>query len=412
MSTSLAGTGLLNLTVPSPGLDDDVWDTIQNNNTFTEIAQALYAAREDRNLTITGGGKISWASGTNQVSFTDNIVIRDHVTDKTVTITTAASPVTLSAANTVGYIQKNREPASNQSITTVSTAAAGALPDAVGDNGNIVLFHRTSDGTLFIPWARREILSGDHWQFGAATSWYEKLAVTQKPVYRSNPADTSQLVIPGSATLPAVVLINGKLYANTSDVTVDLDTAGRNGLDTGAKAADTNYYLYAIPAVSGRTFDGIISLTAPTGAGPSGFTTTKSYCGGLVTGTSSALPNFNASNGNFIIDISTSGMTITANSSTITAKTIKVPTTAYAVHCRSRWTAVSAAGVDTEVGATSSTTTSRHRATTTTAASNALAIFRALIITAQTIYVKVSNTTVDAISIDIFGWDENVMGYE
>lgn len=215
MSTSIGDK--LGFTVPTDGGDDDVWGGVLH--TFYAVLDELtYSAREAKNLSILGGGAISWDDSTNQVSFTENIIIRDHVTDKTVTITTAASPVTLSAQNTVGYVSKNPQPASNQSITSVSTVAAGSLPNTTGDTDMqlIVLFMRTSDDTLLIPWARREILSGDHWQWGASLSWYERIASSRKPSYYNDGSDTSQLTVPGSATAPSVVIIDGKLYVNVN----------------------------------------------------------------------------------------------------------------------------------------------------------------------------------------------------
>lgn len=409
---SMTGNDVIGIDIPTVGGDTDAWGDNLNDSSLKQLSKAAFAARSDRNLTILGGGKISWNQAGNALTFTEDIIIRDHITDKTVTITTAASPISLTTAQQVAYVEINRGPTSNQSINAATVVSAGALPNTKDKNGVVVLFHRTTDGTIMIPWCRRELLDGDHWQFGAALSWFERIATFGKPSYQANPSDTSQVIIPGSATVPSVVMINGKLYANTSDKTVDLDTAGRNGLDTGAKAANTMYYLYAIPAASGRGFDGILSTTAPTGAGPSGFTATKSYLGGCPTIASSAIPNFTSVKGEYLLDTSATAFEVTANSSTITAKTLLVPTPAKSVYCRSRWTAVSAAGVDTEAGATSSATTSRHRATTTTAASNALAFWKVILQTAQTIYVKVSNTTVDAIAISVFGWTENPMEYQ
>lgn len=282
----------IGIDAPTVGGSTDIWGGEQNSNTFLEIDEGLYAPREDRNLAIIGGGKIGWTASTGQVSFTGNIVAYNHITAFKNTITTAGSPVTLNTALKVGYVKITRKPGVDNSITSVSVAAAGALPNAItdADHGTLVLFFQTPDNTLYIPWARREILDGDHWQFGAAQSWYERLASSRKPGFKTNPADLSQLILSATATSPACVFIDGKIYANVANVTLDLDTAGRNGLDTGAKAAATIYYLYAIPAASGRTFDLVCSVTAPT-TGPTGFSS-WSYLGAFATypGTTSIIP--------------------------------------------------------------------------------------------------------------------------
>lgn len=140
-----------------------------------------------------------------------------------------------------------------------------------------------------------------------------------KPAFQANSADTSQILINAGS-----VLINGVVYTNSSNATVDLDTSGRSGLDTGTKAADTVYYVYAIPPTSGSTFDGIVSTTAPTGAGPTGFTSTWSYLGSFRTVGSSAVPFFRYSNGQFVSSVglqdnSTTGTSAQTKTYTVSA---------------------------------------------------------------------------------------------
>ena len=274
----------IGLNMPDDLADNDVWGGIYRAFGAT-VDELVYANREFRNMSILGGGKIEWDAGTGQVSFDANIVIRDHITSNTVTITTAASPVTLTA-NQVGYVAKNMKPASNQSITSVTVVSAGSLPntDQDADMGVLALFHRTSDSTCLVPWAGREILDGDHWQFGAALSWYERIASHAKPSHRHDTTTTLDNVdIDAAATSPKVAIIDGKLYARTTQLNVDVGASGRNGLDTGAAALNTVYYLYAIPPTSGRTFDAVFSVTSPSGGGPTGFSS-WSYLGAVLRG--------------------------------------------------------------------------------------------------------------------------------
>lgn len=150
-------------------------------------------------------------------------------------------------------------------------------------------------------------------------------AVSRKPNYDNDGVDSSTFRIPASATSPACVIIDGTLYVNTSSVTVDLDTSGRNGLDTGAKAANTPYYVYAVPALNGENFDAVISVTAPS-TGPTGWTS-WSYIGAICTkSTAASLQPFTASNGFLLhyVEVETE----THNSATRTVKTFaSMPTT-------------------------------------------------------------------------------------
>jgi hypothetical protein len=412
MPTTISGNGKIPYNIPSPGGDTGTWDDVQNQDTFDEIAASAYAAREDRNISILGGGKISWDSASGQVSFTEDIKIYDHITDKVVTVVqSSSSPVTLNAAGKVGYVAKNREPSANQSITAVTVVSGGALPKGVDDNGIVVLFHRTPDDTLLIPWCRREILNGDHWQFGAALSWFERIATYGKPGYRNDGSDDSQVVIPGSTTTPAVVFINGKLYANTSNKTIDLDTAGRNGLDTGAKAANTAYYLYAIPATSGRGFDAVLSVTAPTGAGPTGFTSAWSYVGAVPTEEATAtIWPFQALGGTLISDEEWEDETHTGSTSSTAFTFASLPTTARQAYVNQTCNPGTAGQSARSTGVQSTTNDGIVQngpvASQTVRNHGWIPIF-----TAQTIYLSVSNSAATA-GAALQGFKENPMEYQ
>ncbi len=403
----------IGIDAPTVGGSTDVWGSEQNTNTYPEIDELVYAPREDRNLVVLGGGKISWDSATNLVAFTANITIYNHITASTVSITTAGSPVTLDTALKVGYVKINRKPSSNQSITSVSVAAAGSLPNtnSDADSGVIALFHRTSDSTLMIPWARREILSGDNWQFGASLSWYERIATSSRPSFKSNSADSSQLIVPASAGSPSAVVIDGKIYANVANATMDLDTAGRNGLDTGAKAANTIYYLYAIPPTSGRTFDVVCSVTPPT-TGPTGFSS-WSYLGAFGTVVSSAIPGTSSSDGRLLATFNTTSYEVTFNSSTFGSKTVVGPTTMKSLFVRSTWSAVNTTGDDLTISSLNdaATTISRHTVTDVTVGKNTPVHWQVEIVTANTIYGKVTTTTSDANIVRTLGWTENLMEF-
>lgn len=404
----LGGAGLVMATDLG---DDGVWGGIER--TFGAVVDELcYANREFRNLSILGGGKMEWDSTAGTLTFDANIVIRDHITSNTVTITTASSPVTLTA-NQVGYVAKNMKPASNQTITSITVVSAGSLPnDATdGNMGLLVLFHRTSDGTCLIPWAGRELLDGDHWQFGVALSWYERKASARKPRYNST-TDQSQVDVPASAKAPAVVLINGKLYANTSGANMDLDTAGRSGLDTGAKAANTPYYLYAIPPTSGRTFDIVASVTAPSGAGPSGFAD-HSYIGALATESSSTdIEAFQAANGTYMSDEEIEVETHTGTTSLTTKTFAGMPTTVLQAWIRLEEDASSSGHTGRAQGANNGGIPDVAVVTSVSAGTGDDVRTHGFIpiITAQTIYIQTTDGG-NLVSCFLFGWIEDPMEF-
>jgi len=397
----------IGFTAPTDLGDADVWGGLLHT-IYEQLDELCYSAREDRNLSFLGGGKISW-DGTS-VTFTEDIIIRDHITNKIVTITTAASPIAMATANDVAYIAKNRKPAANQSIASVTVVAAGALPNDLtdGNMGLIVLFHRTSDATILIPWARREILSSDHWRFGAALSWYERIASARKPGYRSNIADTSQVIVPAATTTPAVVMIEGEMFANTSNATMDLDTAGRNGLDTGAKAANTAYYLYAITPVSGRGFDVVTSVTNPA-TGPTGFSN-WSYIGAFCTvEAASTIANFQASNGEIVFEDEVEDNTHTGNTS-FSAETFNaLPSTV-----KKAWMYISVTGAATDVvraaGTNVSVSTNAIIVRQIVANSSNFGFGWVPIFTANTIYLLTDDAG-NTVTGNLMGWQEDPMEY-
>lgn len=68
------------------------------------------------------------------------------------------------------------------------------------------------------------------------------------------------------------ITVGGQQYLYSSVITLNFATTGINGLDTGAIAANSLYYIYAITA-SG--VPGLIASLAAPGTGPTGFTSWK-----------------------------------------------------------------------------------------------------------------------------------------
>lgn len=63
-----------------------------------------------------------------------------------------------------------------------------------------------------------------------------------------------------------------RVLTAASDLTLDITTSGKNGLDTGAEASDTWYYIYLILNPTTEEVAGLLSASATSPTLPSGFT--------------------------------------------------------------------------------------------------------------------------------------------
>jgi len=75
---------------------------------------------------------------------------------------------------------------------------------------------------------------------------------------------------PGRSPALSVALNDSQRYSAVSPLTVDLSASGLGGLDTGSEAADTWYYVYAVPGATSGTFELMASVTDPA-TGPTGY---------------------------------------------------------------------------------------------------------------------------------------------
>lgn len=231
---------------------------------FADVDARTYANREDRNMVWSGGGKIAWNGSA--ISFSANIDFINHVTAFKHTLTTAASPITLNATGKFAYFTIGRKPTVDGTTTSAIAEVQGALPNASTDNSNYVLAYRTADSTVILPMLKKELLSGDYYGLNGSLTFFEYMATAFKPIIQTG-STANKIKIAGSASIPACVIIDGKMYASTSDVEADITVVGSGGIDTGAIAANTLYYVFAIPG-SGRAV-ALTFSTSPTS--PSGF---------------------------------------------------------------------------------------------------------------------------------------------
>lgn len=229
-----------------------------------------------------------------------------------------------------------------------------------------------------------------------------------RPSFNWNSSDTSQMLVPASSAKPAIVKIGTTFYTNTSTATLDLDTSGRNGLDTGSKAANTVYYLYAIPPTSGTTFDVVCSVSDPN-TGPTGFAS-WSYLGSFKTVGSSAIPECTYANG--IFQYMLEATDITFNSSVNSNKTINSSNVSTSVHVRCTWTAINSAGDTFSIGPSTSNEIIVLKASATTVSGQSPKCVWITTPTARQIGGQVSTSTSDSVDVKLLGWMENPTNWQ
>ena len=223
-----------------------------------------------------------------------------------------------------------------------------------------------------------------------------------RPSFKSIVADSSQLIIPASSAKPAIVKIGSAFYTNVTDYTLDLDTGGVGGLDTGAKAANTAYYVYAVLPASGTTFRACVSAADPN-TGPTGFSTNWTYLGSFRTVASSVVPNFSYCNGRF--NFSNVVSEFTAGESTPTSKTFVGSAVASTVYFLVQWSTVNASGDDCNAGPAST----NLRAVSNAGASASVTQFVFVdipLLTANTVYTECTSSS-DSVAFKVVGWNEN-----
>lgn len=108
---------------------------------------------------------------------------------------------------------------------------------------------------------------------------------------------TDKVVVPATAAKPVYFLIGGQIFEIATDLICDLDGTGPGGLDTGAKAANTIYYLYGVNNAGVAAL--VASVTSPA-TGPTGYSS-WTYLGAFHTlSGSSNIPPFTSSSGKYV----------------------------------------------------------------------------------------------------------------
>lgn len=244
-------------------------------------------------------------------------------------------------------------------------------------------------------------------QFNAVQTQLTSMRIP-RPSFAWNSADTSQLIIGASVAKPAIIKIGSAFYTNTTDYTIDLDTAGAGGLDTGSKAANTMYYVYGILPASGSTFRACVSASDPN-TGPTGFSTNWSYLGSFRTVASSAVSEFTYNNGINLFQIDPTG--VTYNTSGVTVKTVNISAVATSGYFRCIWTAINAAGDVFSAGPSTTNRVQFMKASSTSVSLQSIASVWIPITTARSLGGELTISTLDSVSVFVLGWAENPMDW-
>lgn len=146
-----------------------------------------------------------------------------------------------------------------------------------------------------------------------------------------------------------------KAVLSSVNVTVNMASAGANGLDTGAEAASTWYHAWVI--WNGTTVSGLFSLSATAPTLPSGYTH-KAYCGADYNNSSSNLLEIEQRGGRVkrgVLALLTAGVATSLTQITVTAA---VPSTARVINMEGQVKEVTATGtsINTDIAPSNSTT--------------------------------------------------------
>lgn len=213
---------------------------------------------------------------------------------------------------------------------------------------------------------------------------------------------TTEIVIPATVTSPTRVKILDNFYKSTSNKVLDITDSGRGGLTTGSVAANTVYYLYAIPPVSGDDYDIVIDENDPS-VGPTAFVgfdplNGYSYIGSFKTDAGALLVSFTYSNGFFLH--SGDMEAITVSDSTIDDFDINISVLASSAYFRGICTALDAAGDNLNLGPNADDV-NQYMNTADTSGHSAVCFFFVPIQTPSTIF---GSTTDDADSFEVMCW--------
>lgn len=219
-----------------------------------------------------------------------------------------------------------------------------------------------------------------------------------RPGFKFTTGNTLQVT--ATANAPVFFFIGNTFYKVTENLLCNLTFNGFAGLDTGALAANTLYYIYAV--VKNQAVGLVASKNDPTTAGPVGFPL-WSYLGSILSNSTPALENFIYYNGKYRHWNGDSANDVTTQATTLTQQTLKVPPMAKSVFGRFNLTLTVAVN---NTGSASPVSTEALVVVRAQSTSDEHDYINFLILEAQKIYMSVSSAA-SRLDFKILGWDED-----
>lgn len=227
----------------------------------------------------------------------------------------------------------------------------------------------------------------------------------RRPGFRCSDTDFTQILMEASDTAPAVVRIQGSHYVLRKSKYLDINASGRNGIDAGTVAANTIYYLYAIPGEITSEFDLLMSLQPPS-LGPVGFTG-WSYLGAFATEGGTTVEGLVSIDGNCFNWGVGAGFEITISDAAATARTLNMPATARVVRVKLIWTADALAGDNLNLGPSASSITLVSQSADTVLNTQVVTI-EIPVVTPPIIYSTMTDNA-DSVTLRVMGWQEDLL---
>lgn len=143
----MANTYTNKLNLAKPARRDTDWDD-ENNGNFDILDAAVYANREDRNLTLTGGGTLLLNIALGQVSFTSDLKIHHGSSTFVTTIPATESPLLFNAAYKLAYVTIPRSPTSSTSLTRGTSTLYDNATTVPSTNSNLLIAIRDANNQV------------------------------------------------------------------------------------------------------------------------------------------------------------------------------------------------------------------------------------------------------------------------
>ena len=226
----------------------------------------------------------------------------------------------------------------------------------------------------------------------------------RRPRFYAAASGGTTITVPGSASLPSWFVIDGEPFEIYTNLTCDLSGSGAGGLDTGAIAANTPYYLYGVRN-SGSV--SIIASASDPGTGPTGYTV-WTYLGAVATDSGGATFNsFNSVGGVCIFDKKIEGYSHTGDTTSTPQVYSGMPVTSRIVYGTAEIDGPTAGGFGKASGVLNGDGVYQQLGTANADIWNSgwLPIF-----TSQTIYLQ-TNVAANTVAFNMSGWQEDPTEY-